>query len=167
MLLFIWGSAHSAFLQAGPRAFLRAHYRNRGALRPDRGRDATRRSEPGPTPPSRRVASPPPDPPPSLLSPVAPLKGSHRPPADFFSLARRSSRPSTPERRTLFPHRPGIDLTGYPPPEPLLRAGLRLSVTVVRPLPVSALRAAPFLNRPLPPHPPGLPRAAGALHTRR
>jgi hypothetical protein len=44
-----------------------------------------------------------------------------------------------PERRTLVPHRPGVRLTGFPPPEPLLRAEPRLSVTVVRPLLVSAL----------------------------
>jgi hypothetical protein len=62
---------------------------------------------------------------------------------------------------------PPISVAPTAPPEPLLHVGLRPSVAVVRPLPVSALRAAPFLNRPPPPHPTGLPRAVGPLHARR
>jgi hypothetical protein len=155
MLVLIRGSTHSAFLRAGPRA-----------PRPGRGRSGSRplvEARPHGTP--RHVASPQPDPP--ALSAVSrrPLKKSHWP--IFFSPVCHSSCPSMPERRTRFPHRPGIHLAGFPLPEPLLHAGLRPSVAVVRPLSASPLRAAPFLNQPPPPHPTGLPRAAGPLHTHR
>jgi hypothetical protein len=97
------------------------------------------------------MASPLPGPPSAV--PRCPLK--REPPATgrFFSPARRSSRSSMLERRTLFPHRPGVCLVGFPPPEPLLLTRLYPSVAAVRPLPVSALRATPFLNRPPPPDP--------------
>jgi hypothetical protein len=69
-----------------------------------------------------------PGPPLAAPTPLGPPP-SH-PPAEFFCPARRSSRPSTPECRTLIPHRPGVHPADFPPPEPLLRP----SVTVVRPL---------------------------------
>jgi hypothetical protein len=145
------------------RATVKTETRRPRASRPGRGRDAVRRSDPGPTPPHATwhlcCRTPP------LCCPPPPLKRSHRP--IFFSLARRSSRPSTPERRTCFPHHPGVRLTDFLPPEPLLHVELCPSVATIRPLPVSSLRAAPFLNRPPPPHLASLPRAAGPLHARR
>jgi hypothetical protein len=104
--------------------------KQRRAARASRGRDAVG------TPPAGRSQAPHVPVPrgipavglPSLLSPAAPLKGSHRPPADPPT---RSSRSSTLERRTFVPHHPNVRLTGFPPSEPLLRAGLRSSVTAV------------------------------------
>jgi hypothetical protein len=65
--------------------------------------------------------------------PRHPLKRSHRSPADFLLPRVPFVSPSMPERRTRFPHCPGICLAGFPPPEPLLRAGLHPSVTTIRP----------------------------------
>jgi hypothetical protein len=58
----------------------RAPWPGRG--RPGHGRDAARRSEPGPTHPTPH-GIPVVGPPPSLVSPATPLKGSHWPPTDF------------------------------------------------------------------------------------
>jgi hypothetical protein len=105
MLLFIRGSANSAFSgparaptplsthslshrQPGPAcqprrcATVEIEVRCPRASRLGRGRDAARRSEPGPTPPPRHMASPLLDPP--LCCPPPPLKRSHQLPADLF-----------------------------------------------------------------------------------
>jgi hypothetical protein len=89
-------------------------------------------------------------------SPPLPIKTESPLTGRIFLPARRSSRPSTPECCARFPHRLGICLAGLCP-----------SIIVVRPFPVSTHRATPFLNRPPPPNPAGLPRAAGPLHAHR
>jgi hypothetical protein len=143
MFLFIRGSAHSAFLRAGPRAPapLSSHslsHRQSGPVhQPRRCATAGTRLGRRPTVRARPHAARTPcgisavGPPPPLYCPLPPLKNSHRP--IFFSLARRSSRPSTPEHRTRFPHGPGVRLAGFPPPEPLLRVELCPSIAVVHP----------------------------------
>jgi hypothetical protein len=127
------GSAHSAFLRAGPRVpIAETEARRPRAPRSGRGRDAARRSEPGPTHPAPR-GDPAVGPPPPLCCPSPPLKRIHRPPTDLF-LPRApfvsSVHVQAPHAR---PHCPGVHLTSFPPPKPLLRAGLCPSVTAVRP----------------------------------
>jgi hypothetical protein len=96
------GSAHSAFLRAGPRVpTVETEARRPRAPQSGRGRDAARRSEPSPTRPASRgdpAVGPP-------LSAVArhPLKGFTDRQPIFFSPALRSSRLSTSKRCMLVP----------------------------------------------------------------
>jgi hypothetical protein len=88
-----------------------------------------------------------PAPPPSGDQPSAPsrqfpLKWSRRPPAKIFFSPHAAFISSVHARAPrICPHRPCVLLAGFPPSEPLLRAGLRPPVTAVLPppLPVSAL----------------------------
>jgi hypothetical protein len=115
MLLFLRGSAHYAFLRVGPRApraplltpspnARRAAVGRAAVGAPPAGRNQA------PRPPPRHVASPLLDPPLSVV-PATPFKWEP-PPTDRFPPSHRSSRPSTPERRTLSPHLPGVRHAG-------------------------------------------------------
>jgi hypothetical protein len=67
-------------------------------------------------------------------SPPFPLKQSRRPPAEKIFSPRAPFVSSLHARAScIHHHHPGILLTGFPPPEPLLHAGLRLHVTAVCP----------------------------------
>jgi hypothetical protein len=84
---------------------------------PGRGRDVARQSELGPRRPAPRGISTARPPPLCCPSPHLKKEATGYQPI-FFSPARHSSCPSTPERRTRFPHRPSVHLAGFPPPEP-------------------------------------------------
>jgi hypothetical protein len=101
-------------------------------------------------------------------SPPLPLKPSRRPPAKKFlphapfisSIHSRASH--------AHPHCLGVNLTGFPPPEPLLRAGLCPSITTVRRPPlVSAPLSCSFPQLTAASSPSGLPRTSGPSHPRR
>jgi hypothetical protein len=126
----------SAPLRVSPGRPTRAHCRNRGA--PSARATVGTRSGCRPSVRARphapcvawrpRCRTPPP-----LCCRSPPLKGIHRPPTDLF--LPRAPFISSVHVQALHarPHCPGVHLTSFPPPKPLLRAGLYPSVTAVRP----------------------------------
>jgi hypothetical protein len=119
MLLFIRGSAHSAFLRAGPCV----PHSSLPLPPPTRARVSAASVRAAGWPWSGRC---PPvgdrphaawcpccwTPPLSAIPRHPPLKREPPPTGRFPPPSRHSSHPSTPERRTLFPHCPGIRLAG-------------------------------------------------------
>jgi hypothetical protein len=174
MLLFIRGSAHSAFLRAGPcvphsslplppptRARVSAAS-VRAAGWPWSGRCPPVGDRPHAawcpccwTPPLSAIPRHPP------LKREPPPTGRFPPPlAPFVS----SVHTRAPHSLSPLPRHPPRRL---PPPKPLLRIGLRLSVTTARPLPVSTPPSCSVPQSTAASSPPGLPRATGPLHTHR
>jgi hypothetical protein len=155
MLLFLRGSAHFTFLRAGPRTPRALVLIPSPAT--SRGPRVSRVDAPLPKQRRATVAGP----------RSAGTRSGRRPESDPMPTPAPRVNPTAGPPSLCCPPPPRRPPRRLPPPKPLLRTGLRPSVTIVRPLPMSAPPSCSVPQSTAASSPPDLARATGPLHTHR